>query len=123
MPTGKVDDEGNEIWMNVAEPLAGGPGKFLNWGYVPGMLTGREPVAVLGTREPTWNITMASHRASSHGLFLLSGLVLFGFSLIGLGRLRDLWVAIPEERIVFWPGAPSEDEEEEAAPELPEAEG
>ncbi|MBT3218139.1 MAG: hypothetical protein HN348_03535 [Proteobacteria bacterium] len=110
-------------WLNLAEPLAGGPGKVLAWGYIPGMLTGREPIAVLGAKVPTWNQTMTGHRAAQHGMFLIMLMATIGFFVAGFVRLRDLWANIPEERIVFWPGTAAGDEDEEDVPDVPEGEG
>ncbi len=120
---GGADGDG-EIWLNVAEPLAGGRLGLMRWGYAPGMLSGRAPVVLPGVDQPTWEQVKASHNAELHASFLGAFVLLLSLGLLGLQRVGDLWANIPEERVDFWPspdgGAPEEDEEVPDAPKLPE---
>jgi len=114
-----------ESWPNVAEPLAGGPFGLMRWGYSPGMLSGRSPIALPGSDEPTWEQVKMAHNAELHASFLLAAVVLVGLGFLGTQRLRDLWANLPEERVDFWPvgdGLPPE-KDDAPAPKVPEAGG
>lgn len=107
----QVPDPNQENWLNLTASLEGGPLGLGRWGYVVGMLSGREPIILPGTEPPTWTQSVEAHRADWHGLFLGTLAVLIGLFGAGLKRLRDLWVPVPEERAAYWPGSPLEDAE------------
>jgi hypothetical protein len=107
-------DPGAEIqWNNLARSMKGGRFGERSWGYATGMLTGRAPIALLGTVTPTWAQASLAQRAVPHGMFLGAVTILMLVFFTGAGRLRDLWTRVPEERVEFWPGPPPEEEGEE----------
>jgi len=115
----------SEIWLNVAEPLAGGPLGLMRWGYIPGMLSGRAPVVIPGYTKPSWDQEKLAHNTDLHAAFLGAFVALIGLLMLGLQRLSDLWVNVPEERVDFWPSTDAKEEEEDdgEAPSVPEGGG
>lgn len=103
-----VDDTRN--WVNLAKPMSGGTMGWKNWGYTVGMLAGRSPIALPGTGTPTWDQLAVAQRATQQAVVIAAASTLWLFILAGLVRMRDLWTAVPEERVDFWPG-PAADEE------------
>jgi hypothetical protein len=102
-------DTGKEIeWLNIAKVMA--PGYVRDFGYATGMLAGRSPIALPGVTVPTWDQVVMAQRAIQQSIFLGSVTLLFVFVAAGLGRVRDLWTRVPEERVEFWPGPPQEEQ-------------
>lgn len=93
-----------EIWLNLSDGLSGSPMGLRAWGYPTGLLFGRKPIALPGLQEPSWALAAEAQRASREGIFLGALAVLGVISLAGLRRLSDLWTAVPEERVAYWPG-------------------
>lgn len=100
-------------WPDLMEPGGRIPRVLRTWGFPAGLLSGREPVALLGTRLPDWEQISKAQRSTYHSLFLGSALVSLLFATWGARRLRDLWSVVPEERVDYWPGA---DAGEDVAP-------
>jgi len=99
-------------WLNIAGVMSGGWGNLRGWGYTAGMLVGRSPIALPGVAVPTWDQVAMAHRATQHSIVLGAMAMLALVVGAGLGRLRDLWMKVPEERVEFWPGPPVVEEEE-----------
>jgi hypothetical protein len=108
----------DEDWLNAAVVMHGGPFGVWAWGYTTGMLSGRSPVALAGPGVPRWEQVMLAQRSANQGLFFAAAAVLLGLTWVGMGRLRDLFVAVPEERVDFWPGPPKDPKEEDEPPPL-----
>jgi hypothetical protein len=107
-------DPGKEIeWLNIAGVMSGGWGNVRGWGYTAGMLAGRSPIALPGVAVPTWDQVSAAHRSLQHSIVLGAMAVLALVVGAGVGRMRDLWMKLPEERVEFWPGPPVAEEEKE----------
>lgn len=123
LPKRGTDGSNPNDWLNLAQPLAGGPLGWNRWGSNPGMLSGRRPVALFGAKAPVWGQVMLAHNTSLNAFVLGSLAVLFGLLLLGLRRMSDLWTTVPEERVDFWPRVLSEEEEaaegDGEAPEMP----
>jgi hypothetical protein len=96
-------------WLNIAGVMSGGSWGLRDWGYAAGMLAGRAPIALPGPAVPTWAQVSEAQRAVQHSAVLGGFAVLCVVMMAGLGRLRDLWVRVPEERVEFWPGPPPAD--------------
>lgn len=105
-------DEPEQVWLDATVPMSGEPFGLWAWGYTGGMLLGRKPIALPGPEMPLWDQVALAQRASHQALFLGAASVLGLLMLVGVGRMRDLWTAVPEERVDFWPGPPKSDEEE-----------
>lgn len=102
VPEGGKKDSSD--WLNLARPLTGEPMGLLAWGYTTGLLSGRKPIALAGLDTPSWKLVAEAQRAGRHGLFLGALAVLAGLVFAGFRRLSDLWTAVPEERVAYWPG-------------------
>jgi len=100
-------------WLNVAAPMAGGEAGLRSWGYPTGMLAGRAPIVALSNNEPTWQEAKTAQRATMQGFFLGGAGILAVFMLGGIGRVRELWTTVPEERVDFWPGPPVDGDDED----------
>lgn len=111
-PVSKSDED----WLNAAAVTHGGPLGLWAWGYTTGMLSGRSPIALAGPRVPGWEQVMLAQRSANQGIFFAASAMLFTIVWVGRGRLRDLFVAVPEERVDFWPGPPKDGKKEEEAP-------
>ena len=110
---GLVDLADVTDWQNLASVMYGGDLGLADWGFMTGLQAGRAPIALAGSVEPTWSQVMAAQRAREQAMVLGAVTVLMVFLLLGLVRVRDLWVAVPTERVEFWPGPPPEDGEDE----------
>jgi len=106
-------------WMSLSDAMGGGTLGWRNWGYMVGMLGGREPIGLPGIDIPTWGQVASAQRAPQHSLFLGSLAVLFGFVWLGARRAPDGWVRVPEERVAYWPG-PELKQDTGGPPEAPE---
>lgn len=99
-----VDREDTNL-ENLASRFGGVGGSLLRWGYPTGLYAGRSEIILPGTTPPTWKQTSMAQRAPAQALFLGALTVLLTLGISSLGRLRDLWTRVPEERIHYWPGA------------------
>lgn len=93
----------DEAWPNLASVLRGrvtqGP-----WGYTVDARAARSPIALPGSKPPTWLQRAQAQQATLQAVLYLSTSIVGLAFLLGLRRLRDLWSTAPTERASYWPG-------------------
>ena len=104
-------------WMALTGALE--PGVLGRWGFAVGLLSGRSPIVLPSLTPPTWPEVARAQRALAQGLTMGAGGLMALLVLVGLRRLPELWLPIPEERADYWPGD-ADGAEEEGEPDAPE---
>ncbi|MCB9765008.1 MAG: hypothetical protein H6739_34865 [Alphaproteobacteria bacterium] len=111
----KQDGEPFADWSpgSTALELTGGLGRGprdlqRRWGYMVGLLAGRQPIALVGETPPTWGQVRKAQRAEEHAATIAGLAALLIALFTGLVRLPELWRRVPEERAAYWPGRPQD---------------
>ncbi len=89
------------------------------WGYMAGLMVGREPIVVPGEAPPSWDQVRNAHRAEQFGAVVVGLFVWMMFVLAGLTRLPELWSTQPSERAAYWPGRGGSASESKDVPDEP----
>ena len=116
----RASGAGAQDWANLTSGAVGERVGPRSWGYIVGHLHGRAPLLAVGSQAPRWATALVARRADAQAVFLLSGAVLLLIAGAGLRRVRDLWSAVPEEPVTWWPTPP--DAAGKAAPPPPQDE-
>lgn len=95
--------------LELTTALGSGRGDIARrWGYMAGLMVGREPIVVAGAAPPTWPQLRRAHRADEFGAVLVGLFIWMMFVVAGLFRLPDLVSRQPWERAAYWPGRASD---------------
>ena len=117
---GETDEADSKDWANLTSGAVGERVTPRSWGYIVGHLDSRAPLLAVGSQEPRWTSALIARRADAQAVFLLSCATLLLIVSAGLWRVRDLWSAVPEEPVTWWPTPP--DAAGKAAPPPPQDE-
>ena len=117
---GETDEADSKDWASLTSGAVGERVAPRSWGYIVGHLDSRAPLLAVGSQEPSWTSALIARRADAQAVFLLSCATLLLIVSAGLWRVRDLWSAVPEEPVTWWPTPP--DAAGKAAPPPPQDE-
>lgn len=123
-----------QLWPDLMASLSstlnwpGAPGderlllRWRDWGFPAGVQSARAPIALPGEVAPAPDLVAQAQRTAPHAVFLGATSVLAFILVSGLRRARDLWSAVPEERVSYWPMDGEPAPEVASPPKPPQAE-